>query len=369
MNVNRVVEVSSGDAVAALQDFLAAWWACASPDALLAPVEGAAGSEVLPQVIQAPDELRGVNPFAPVMFCNAASLAHQFIRAHPAERLAVMLRPCELRAFVEIQKRQPALPGSLAALIIGVDCLGTFPRAEYQRSLKDQGAVMEGAAGSARRARELALEVLRNAADGGLRPQGFRTACQVCDWPAPRGADLVIGTGGVDTSEYLLIIASDPDLDARLCLGKVTNGQASEYQVSRREMLVGAIADARAGVRRKMLESLQSDCRFNDLGCLLALFANCSLCGECLKACPLGSREFDGLLNERRAFQGGRAPLAELVALSHWLASCSGCGMCEQQCSWNVPLTLLISALSHSIRDELRYISGDPQQQLPWVKV
>jgi hypothetical protein len=43
--------------------------------------------------------------------------------------------------------------------------------------------------------------------------------------------------------------------------------------------------------------------------------------------------------------------------------------MCEEECSMDVPLFLLISALSHRIRDKMRYRSGDPVQQLPWVPV
>jgi ferredoxin len=188
----------------------------------------------------------------------------------------------------------------------------------------------------------------------------------VCDWPAPCGADVTIGTIGVSSEQYLLVIAQDEIVDERLSLKEVTSMNANEYQVSHRETVVGAVADMRSGVRKKLVEDMQGSYRFNDLASVLAWFASCSLCGNCLDACPLYEGEFAGLLGLPDKGRGSKAPLAELVAMSRWLASCAGCGMCEEACSCNVPLTLLISALSHRVRGEMHYRCGDPAQRLPW---
>ncbi|MEW6568724.1 MAG: 4Fe-4S dicluster domain-containing protein [Chloroflexota bacterium] len=94
-------------------------------------------------------------------------------------------------------------------------------------------------------------------------------------------------------------------------------------------------------------------------------FAGCSLCGDCLDACPLYDGELSGLLGMGSARYGGRPLLAELVDVSRWLASCSGCGMCEEACSCGVPITLLIAPLADRMRQELHYTPGDPAQRLP----
>jgi formate dehydrogenase subunit beta len=205
-----------------------------------------------------------------------------------------------------------------------------------------------------------------NAASGGLKPQNFRTACQVCDWPAPRGADVVIGTMGVDIENCLLVISQDEQVDARLSLGALTAGLASEYQVSRRETLVGAVAEARSGVRRRLLGESDSELRFSDLGSFLAWFANCNLCGQCLKSCPLYDEELSSIFSNGKRPHLEQSPMSVLVLLSHWITSCSGCGMCEESCARDVPLMLIISALSHRVREEIHYQAGDPAQKLPW---
>jgi formate dehydrogenase subunit beta len=324
---------------------------------LLAPVEQKDRRGLTAKMIEDPAELVDVNPFAPVMSGNAASTAHRLLRENPDKRLAAILRPCELRAFVELQKRQGFTTGQNKIVVIGVDCLGTYSKAYYERAIEASGP------------EEITAEVLCNAAEGGFRPQRFRTACQICDWPAPRGADLTIGTIGIDSGEHLLLVARDESTDAALGLTNLAGELASEYQVSRRETVVGAIADAHAGLRNQMIEDMKGVYRFDDLGSILAWLASCSLCGECLKACPIYEGEFAGLLDRRRGVQTGIAPLGDIVGLSRWLASCAGCGMCEEGCSMHVPLFLLISALSHRIRDKMHYHSGDPAEQLPWMSV
>lgn len=357
MNVNRVLEVRDGDTVDTLRGFLAAWWEQYQPEILLAPVEKKDRRGLTAKVIEDPEELVDVNPFAPVMSGNAASTAHRLLRENSGKRLAVMLRPCELRAFVELQKRQKPPIGQAKVIIIGVDCLGTYSKDDYEHAVEVSGAD------------EITGEVLRNAAEGGFKPQSFRTACQICDWPAPHGADLTIGTIGIDSGEFLLLVARDEKTDDVLGLANLAGELASEHQVSRRETVVGAIADTHAGLRNQMIEDMKGVYRFDDLGSILAWLASCSLCGECLKACPIYEGEFAGLLKRRREAETAIAPLGDMVSLSRWLASCAGCGMCEEGCNMHVPLFLLISALSHRIRDKMHYHSGDPAEKLPWMSI
>jgi len=356
MNVNRILKVQHGDPLSALRQFLAAWWVQNKLDAMLAPVELLESSSITPQVIEDPAGLAAVNPFAPLMTSNAAGIANRFVQDNSDQRLAILLRPCELRAFVELQKRRPVASQPNEVVILGVDCIGTFTHSDYLRSVETHG--LSG----------VTADVLRNAAEGGLRPQRFRTACMVCDWPAPCGADVTIGAIGVPSIEFLLVIARDEATDERLGLNALTGALATEYQVSHRETVVGAVADMRAGMRRGLIEEMQTAYRFNDLGSFLAWFASCSLCGQCLDACPMYHGQFDNLLGKRETQQSGRAALAELVLISRWIASCSGCGMCEEQCENRVPLTLLISALSHRVRSEMHYKCGDPAQRPPWFR-
>ncbi len=357
MNVNRILQVKNGNAVTAVQEFLAEWWKHYHLDALLAPVELTDHSGVASRVIHDPKKLSAVNPFAPVMLNNAASNFNQFVQRHRGERIAAILRPCELRALVELQKRGRLSSDLRSVVTIGVDCLGTFAPTEYAQRVKARGV------------EAVTCEALCYAADGGFTPQMFRTSCQACDWPAPRGADVVIGAIGIDPARYLLVIARDEATDSRLHLNAVINELAVEAQVERREIAVGDVVDMRAKRRESLLEAMPyTHDHHSDFVSALAWLANCSLCGDCLDACPLYDGELTGLLGVRGGTrQSRRAPLAELIDVSRWLAACAGCGMCEESCANHVPLTLLVMAMSHRIRHELHYTAGDPTQRLPWL--
>jgi formate dehydrogenase subunit beta len=352
MNVNRIYPTGEVDTLTAMRKFLSTWWMAYQPHAMFAPLELEEKHELAAQMITDPTELERINPFAPFMPLNAANQARQFVRENPGKRLALMLRPCELRTYVELEKREPVAAGASEIVLIGVDCLGTFSKDEYHRRVGDAGL------------RQVTDEVLHNASQGGWKSLPFRTACQVCDWGAPRGADIAIGIIGVESDKHLLVILRNEDIDAHHGMGEIAREMANEYQVSHRETMVGAIADTHTGMRRVLLDEMQEKCSFNELGCLLAWFASCTLCGDCLQACPF----CQGESAVPKVHRGeGILSLRDLVDISRRLTSCSGCGMCEENCPSHIPMALLFSALSHRIRDEIHYRAGDPAQELPWT--
>lgn len=371
MNVNRILQIQEEDAVKTFRCFMATWWEHVKLDAMFAPVEQPDQTAVSLRVLTDPGELELVNPFAPIMLINSAAAVESFMNDHPGKRLAAIMRPCELRTLVELQKRHKVFSHFKASngsdindhmTIIGVDCPGTYSVEEYSRRVVSQG--MDG----------LTREALSFNAENGTMPGNgighLRPACDLCDRPAPLGADIVIGSLGVAKRGYLLAITSDEETDQRLHLPETTDAIATEEQVIQREFAIGAVVNQRA-LRRKEISGNGGSTHQEILGekniiSLLGLFANCTLCADCLDACPLYNGELEGMLGINRAHQGGRPLLPELVGVSRWLVSCSGCGMCQEACEHSTTLAQLISIISHRLRGELHYTAGDPLQPLPW---
>lgn len=352
MNVNRFINVREGNALTAVRAFLAAWWQRYQLEALLAPVEAPTRTTVTMEMMDDPAKIAAINPFAPVMPANAAALIGDFARRYLGRRAAALLRPCELRTLTELWQHRRLPPEAEALTMVSTDCLGTFPVEAYARRVALHGAPA------------VTQEALAYAEQGGFSPQDFRPACQVCVDPAPHGADFVIGVIGADPAHYLLIIARDEMTDARLRLEAVTDGLATEPHATGRGFAIASIIEQRAHTRAHLQEAQHAQ-PFSDLGLVLNWFSNCSLCGDCLDACPMYNGELSGALG----VHGARPMLAELVDVSRWLASCSGCGMCEAACPQDVPLMALVTSLSHQIQDARHHVAGEPAWPRAWSQV
>jgi len=360
VKVSRILRIHHEDALQELRRFLSAWWQRIELDGLLAPVELPDHAGTAPQVINCLEDLKFVNPFLPMMQTNSAPMVDAMTRDHPDRRFAAMLRPCEIRALVELRKRNRVhTPASAAGnhqnspVLIGVDCSGTCTAAEYARQLEQCcESVLSRAA------------LLYGCHDDDL-PYPVRMACQMCDMPTPLGADVVIGSLDIAPQGHLLVISSNEKMDADLKLAEVTDGLASEAEVRTREIAAARLSEKRLSLRSELIN--KRTWQAEDLNSIMAMFARCTLCADCLDECPLYDGELSGMLGVKESHQRTNPLLTELVGVSRWLASCSGCGMCQEICEHGVSLTPIIVTLSHRIQQELNYKPGDPDQRLPWT--
>jgi formate dehydrogenase subunit beta len=353
MNVGRVFPVSQEDPVDAVREFLSAFWQQNGLGAMLVPSAAGQEGRVQAEIMESREALSRADPLAPVIGGNAVGLLGELAADHAMVQTVAVLRPCELRALVELRKRGRT-PASLDAItMIGVDCPSCYPREAYRQRAVERGVPW------------VMSEALTHAAEGGLTPETLRRACQLCDRPAPVGADVVIGVLGVDINRDLLLIARDEGTDQRLGLAEIAPVLAPEDVLVRREVAVAAISEKRARQRDRLYASLPI--LLAELGSALSPFVNCSLCGDCLEACPLYDGELADLIGATGRPQARRPLLGELIQIARWLCSCSGCGICEDVCPNDVPVMTLVSTLSHRLQEGLKYRAGDPAQPLPWA--
>lgn len=349
MLMSRVFEVRDGDTVGAIRRFLAKLLDEKIVDVLVVPVDVAQGQESHPRVIAVRSELNTVNPLLPIMLDNSESVLREALLSRPDAHFAAVLRPCEVRTVIELAKRQEV--DRRRVVIIGVDCLATFD-AEYYRDVN---------ANHPDDPYWLMHEALRFARVGQIAPDRYRTACQLCDRPAADydAADILLGLIGGKPSQQILLLAKE-EIDTRLGLHRVADRRGTEPDVVRRELAIWRLSERRKWLIDHKLErwNLQAPRMEATIECFMQ---QCSLCGECIAACPFGN----GVL--RSALQQGRD--AFINAYTHQesrLISCAGCGMCQTHCPENIPLSAINTALSHRTQISLGYVPGrDLSEQMP----
>jgi formate dehydrogenase (coenzyme F420) beta subunit len=121
----------NGDPEAAVRDFLRRLLDTEISRAVLVPVKLPFGHGVAPALVRDPARLGDAVPLAPVMPVSEATLVGALTAGGEQGPLAVVLHPCQIRAYVELVKLQQA--SRTDVLVIGIDCPGTYEVSDYTR--------------------------------------------------------------------------------------------------------------------------------------------------------------------------------------------------------------------------------------------
>jgi formate dehydrogenase subunit beta len=319
-------------------------------DALLVPMFLPTGN-VAPMLVTDPQALDQADPLTPVLPINAARAASQLTMTGHQQKLGLVLRSCEIRALVELVKFQQVKLDN--ALIIGVDCLGTYSITDWQAASGKQAVVDD---------------LLAGAVSGELKPfdgLAFREACQICEQPLPQGdhVALTIGLLGVEAGK-LYLRARD---DVAETLGLEANGAPAGREAASDKLLAArtkARDDAFAGFRRRVAS----------MDGLLQEFSTCIRCHNCMINCPIcycrecifrtPTFEHESQLFYQWAERKGTVRLMpdtllfHLTRLNHMVTSCVGCGMCTDACPVDIPVGTVFRAVGEKAQAIFDYHPG-----------
>ena len=420
--MRTTISVENGDTLAAVRGLLRQLLEAEVVDALLVPMETPAGA-ITPALVANPDLLDAANPLAPVMGLNAARVVGHVSIREPRAKIGAVLRPCELRALVELVKLKQASLDDVVT--IGVDCLGTYDVPVYSTMQADGGAelplellwkyktgdcvisspaVADGvdclgtydvpvynamradpSAGSGQAAVDVAA-LLATAQSGELAPQEgytFRDACQMCEKPHVEEADIVLELFGADLAAGIPVSLSD-EVAEKMGMDGV---EAERNQVIKKEPgfkraeVVEKVVAARTQVRDARFAEMRQ--RLDREG-VEGVLAACVRCHNCMTVCPIcycktclfKSPTFDHepmqYMNWAQRKGAYRLPadttLFHLTRLNHMVLSCVGCGMCTSACPAELPVGQVFRAIGQQVQETFDYVPGrSVEEPLPMV--
>jgi formate dehydrogenase subunit beta len=298
---------------------------------------------------------------------NAAKVVSKLTRRPLGERIAVVLRPCEIRAFIELVKLKQGTLDDV--VLIGVDCYGSYSNINYPRFSGEDGM-------------DSTLRFLANATNGeGTAFDDFdlSPACKACEYPIPENADLLIGLIGMDMNNHLLLQANTPrgeELMDQLGLEETTPPES-------RKGAVESLLEARTTYRDKMFEET-SDAT-SDVEKLTHYLANCVNCYNCRVACPVcyckecvfvtDVFDHDPSQYLRWAKRKGIIKMPtdtvffHITRLAHMSTACIGCGQCSNACPNDIPVMEIFRTVAHYTQTSFDYEAGRSVDDEPPLSV
>ena len=325
-------------------------------DAVLMPAKVPAGDSFAYHLIADASLLEDALPLPPIMPVQGArALSNVTRRGRGSKRIAAVMRPCEVRATVELYKiGQVDLDN---VLLIGVDCPGALPLSDWF--------------GDQRRAEDIFQQLLRDGDSDGVRP-----VCRICDhFSITGGEDWHVGMLG--RKDILVIPQSPKGKDLFLEWG------ISSEDISSWKQKVDELTEERKQRRSQYLEDLRSQVTGQDG--LMDTFSKCINCHNCMRVCPIcycrqcffdsdNSRfDFEDYLGRAQGQGMLRLPpdtmLFHLGRMLHMSLSCVSCGACEDACPMTIPVAQVFSLVGEQNQRKFNYLPGENREESPPLRV
>jgi formate dehydrogenase subunit beta len=361
------IPIKDQNLVSSLQDFFKTMLRDGDITGLMVAQHLPMKNAVMPTLVTDPDKLDAADPLAPVFPINAAKVVSKLTRRPLGGKVAVVLRPCEIRAFIELVKLKQGRVDDV--VLVGMDCLGAYSNVRYPDFAGDNGM-------------EATLRFYRNIQEGkGTACDGFDVspACKACEYPIPDNADVIIGLVGVDLKDHLLAKANTPKGED--LLDNLGLSSTSEPENRRKE--IEKLLSERLAYRDQMFTETSE--AISDMEKLVGYLSNCVNCYNCRVACPVCyckecvflTDVFDHEPSQylRWAKRKGILKMPtdtvffHLTRIAHMSTACIGCGQCSNACPNNIPVMEIFRTVAHHTQKAFDYEAGRSLEDEPPLSI
>ncbi len=306
-----------------------------------------------------------VDPFAPIAAVSGARIASSLTSRPSGRKVAMVLRPCEIRAVVELVKLKQVNLDDV--LLIGMDCLGRYENTDFAK-FQEQGGTSES--------------FLENAMADKTSVADFDIigACKICEYPTADNVDMRLCAIGAGSDGVFIEAVTAKGEEA---LEK--SGLKSGAGPAGRDEAVKKLVASRTAARDKKLAEFRAET--NSFEALADKLSACVNCYNCRVACPVCyCKECVFITDTFRhtgeqfitwADQSGMLKMPSdtmfyhLTRMTHMSLFCVGCGQCTSACPNGIDLMPMFRSCADKTQARFNYQAGrsvDEEQPMAGFK-
>lgn len=324
-------------------------------DAILVPSRVPSGESFVYLLINNKELLESCTPLPPIMPIQGARALQGFTRRGKTNlKVLCVMRPCEIRAAVELSKLKQVELENIS--FMSIDCPGALVTRDYIEKPDEFDALYE--------------RVLEQWEGKDLRP-----TCHTCVYFSYKDipSDFHIGIIGHEKNNILLVPLSERGKNVLSEINISCNDDISVWQTRQEEILQKKINQ-----RDTLFLELQD--KSAGMENLDSLFSDCINCHNCMRVCPICYcrqcffESSDQVRIEAENYfiraqnKGGlKFPsdmiLFHLGRMSHMAHSCVNCGACEDGCPMQVPVAQIFSFIGNTVQKMFDYVPGRNREE------
>lgn len=288
---------------------------------------------------------------------SASKFLHASADGAKNEKIALIARPCDTRALIELSKIKQVNLDNL--FIIGIEDRGmTLNVSRELRSEKD----LDTTKIVKEKITDDGLLFLLD--DGKTKQVGIEIAdnCSRCIRKQPIIADISISDIGIPIEDENIILKVHSDAAGELIdkSGIKAEKLPSDIKKAHEDKMAEILKTAEEK-RAKDLEEWNKLSQKEKLEQL----QKCTMCGMCIRGCPV-CYCVDCILQKKRKEKNIDNVSYQLTRIAHVADRCVECGNCANNCPMNIPLSLIFQSLNEQFQKEFKYRAGESVEDTPF---
>ncbi len=279
-------------------------------------------------------------------------------------KIALVVKPCDIRAIVELVKRKQINRDNL--LILGEECYGKISPKEVKKRLEQEQIDASKVSEEKIEAKKFNISIGEEKRSYNLGEKlVLEESCKRCTEREPTISDISFQVIEENSGKATLLhINSQKGLQLlETASTKLILKSADAETLNRRTKDMELLTSEAAEYKSRQFEKFGEDSEREGYSHFKKLVENCKKCGLCIKACPLCLCVDCSVIKVRKEID----PIFyTLLRMGHMADSCVNCGNCDAVCNSLDPgPSLIFHRVSELSKKALNYEPGKNPEELP----